>query len=83
MKKILYIICFLLSFTVPSFAQEDEGNGEKVRERMREYLQRRLNLSKSEADRFGPIFLEYFKELRNTNQQYKGDRLILQQKIVD
>ncbi len=83
MKKILYIIGFLLAFAVPSFAQEEENNGAKVRERMREYLQQRLNLSNAEADRFGPLYMEYFTELRKTNQQYKGDRLILQQKIVD
>ncbi len=83
MKKILYLLSFLMAFTFASFAQEDDRNGEKVRERMREYLEQRLNLSKPEAERFGPIFFEYFKELRNTNQQYKGDRLILQQKIVD
>ena len=83
MKKIVYLLIFLMTFTLASFAQEDERNGEKVRERMREYLQQRLNLSKTESERFGPIFLEYFKDLRNTNQQYKGDRLVLQQKIVD
>jgi len=83
MKNFLYLLSLLLAFTTASFAQEDEKNGEKVRERMREYLQKRLNLSPAEADRFGPIFLEYFNELRKTNNQYKGDRLILQQKIVD
>jgi hypothetical protein len=83
MKKILYVLTFLLAFTTASFAQEDERNSEKVRERMREYLQKRLNLSNAEADRFGPMFMEYFTELRKTNHQYKGDRLVLQQKIVD
>jgi hypothetical protein len=83
MKKILYLFVLLLAFAFPSFAQEEGKNGEKVRERMREYLQKRLNLSNAEADRFGPLYLEYFTELRKTNQQYKGDRLVLQQKIVD
>jgi hypothetical protein len=50
---------------------------------MNEYLQKRLNLSKAEADRFSPVFMNYFNELRNTSQQYKGDRLVMQQKIVD
>lgn len=84
MKKILYTLsCFLLLSTA-SFAQDgDRGNGDKIRERMTEYLQRRLNLSKPEAERFGPVFMQYFNDLRNTNQQYRGDRLVLQQKIVD
>ncbi|HEY1115626.1 MAG TPA: hypothetical protein VGE66_18800 [Chitinophagaceae bacterium] len=83
MKKILYTLsCFLLLSTA-SFAQDDRGNGNKISERMTEYLQRRLNLSKPEAERFGPVFMQYFNDLRNTNQQYRGDRLVLQQKIVD
>ncbi len=83
MKKILYVVGFLLAFAVTSFAQQDENNGAKVRERMREYLQKRLNLSNAEADRFGPLYMEYFTELRKTNNQYKGDRLVLQQKTAD
>lgn len=83
MKKIVYILsCFLLLSTA-TLAQDPGGNGDKVRERMTEYLQRRLNLSKAEADRFGPVFMDYFNELRNASQQYKGDRLVMQQKIVD
>ena len=85
MKKIIYTLSLLLALTLASSAQEEnpKGNGEKIRERMREYLQERLGLSKSEAEHFGPVFLNYFNELRKTNQEYKGDRLILQQKIVD
>jgi hypothetical protein len=81
MKKFLYIFSFTLLLGSGAFAQD--GNGGKVRERMQEYLQKRLNLSKNEADRFAPVFLNYFNELRQTNQQFRGDRLILQQKIVD
>ena len=84
MKRILYTLGFVLLLATGSFAQDDEGGeGEKIQERMQEYIQKRLNLSKAEADRFAPVFLEYFKELRQTNQQYKGDPLIKQQKIVD
>jgi hypothetical protein len=83
MKRIVYILsCFLLLSTA-SYAQDPGGNGDKIRERMNEYLQKRLNLSKAEADRFNPVFMNYFNELRNTSQQYKGDRLVMQQKIVD
>ena len=84
MKRILYIVTLFLSLSTASFAQEEErGAGAKVRERMEMYLQKRLSLSKSEAERFSPVFLNYFNELRQTNQQFRGDRLVLQQKIVD
>src|SRR5687768_12911739 len=83
MKKILYILSFFVFSVTASFAQDDEGAGSKIRERMTEYIQKRLDLSKAEAERFGPIFLNYFNELRKTNQEFKGDRLVLQQKIVE
>ncbi len=83
MKKILHLLLFLL-IGIVAFAQEEEGrNGEKIRERMSEYIQKKLNLSDAEAAKFAPVFLNYFTELRQANQTYKGDRLVLQQKIVD
>src|SRR5215216_1484996 len=81
--KILYILGFFILTATTSFAQDDEGQGSQVRERMTEFIQKRLGLSKGEAERFGPVFLNYFNELRRTNQQFKGDRLVLQQKIVE
>ena len=83
MKRILYILGFLIFTTTTSIAQNDEGQGSKIRERMTEYIQKRLSLSKSETEKFGPVFLDYFNQLRKTNQEYKGDRLVLQQKIVE
>jgi hypothetical protein len=50
---------------------------------MTEFVQRRLNLNKNEAEKFSPIFLRYFKEWRTTLRNFKSDRLILQQKIVE
>ena len=66
-----------------SFAQDEETPGSAIRERMTEYIQKRMGLSKVEADKFGPVFLDYFNELRKTNQDYKGDKLVLQQKVVE
>lgn len=81
MKKILYILSFFVLLASSSFAQDEAGG--KIRERMQEYLQNRLGLSKGEADKFGPVFLNYFNDLRKTNQDFRGDRLILQQKVAE
>lgn len=81
MKRILYLFSLVFLLNTVSFAQDEEGG--KVRERMTEYIQKRLGLSKAEADRFTPVFLNYYNELRNTNRKYKDDRLVLQQKTVE
>lgn len=83
MKRILYILSFIILGVTAGYAQNEEEQGGKVRERMTQYIQNRLNLSKPEAERFGPVFLNYFNDLRKTNQEYKGDRLVLQKKIVE
>ena len=83
MKKIVYILVFVFSLSNISFAQDDDGGG-KLRDKMIEYIQTKLGLSKSEAEKFQPVFLDYLKDMRATKQQYKdGDRLVLQQKIID
>jgi hypothetical protein len=84
MKKIIYLLMFLFTINGRSFAQEDQaGDVGTVRERMIEYIQEKLNLTKSEAERFGPVFIDYFRELRKTNHDYKSDRLVLQQKVAE
>jgi hypothetical protein len=54
-----------------------------MREKMVEYIQDKLGLTKTEAEKFSPVFLNYFKELRKTNQDFRGDKLVLQQKVAE
>lgn len=85
MKRFLLILSFLFVSVPALFAQDDdesEGN-EKIRDKMNEYIQKRLNLSDDEAKKFTPVFLKYFKEWRQTIKDNRGDRLVMQQKIVD
>ncbi|HRO70612.1 MAG TPA: hypothetical protein PK951_09535 [Chitinophagaceae bacterium] len=83
MRKILLILS-LLFVTGFSFAQDDDDHGnEKIRDKMNEYIQKRLNLSKDESKKFTPVFLNYFKEWRQTIRDNRGDKLVLQQKVVD
>lgn len=67
----------------PVFAQDEQPDGGKLREKMVEYIQTRLGLDKAEAEKFQPIFFDYIKDLRKTNQEFRGDRLVLQQKVVE
>ena len=85
MKKFLLILTlFFVSASVLHAQDEDtDGDNDKIRDKMTEFVQRRLNLNKNEAEKFSPIFLRYFKEWRTTLRNFKSDRLILQQKIVE
>jgi hypothetical protein len=86
MKKFFFIVSLVLVTSVRLFAQDDDdndGGNEKIRDKMSEFIQKRLNLSNDEATKFTPIFIKYFKEWRQTLRENKGDKLVLQQKIID
>lgn len=81
MKKILLILTLTLFAGFASKAQDDDND--KIRDKMREFIQRRLNLSRNEADRFAPVFVRYFREWRQTLRENKDDGLVRQQRIVE
>jgi hypothetical protein len=85
MRKFLLILSLLFVSASCIYAQDDtdhDGN-EKIRDKMNEYIQKRLNLSDAEAKKFTPVFLNYFKEWRQTIKANRSDKLVLQQKVVD
>jgi hypothetical protein len=85
MKKWFVILCFLFSAGITSFAQNDQQDqeGAKIVSRMNEYIQRKLGLSKNEAEKFSPVFFRYFRDFAQTHRENRTDKLILQQKIID
>jgi hypothetical protein len=82
MKKFLLILTLGLLTAFAAKAQEQDDN-DKIRDKMREFIQRRLNLSKNEAERFTPVFIRYFREWRQTLRENKEDILERQKRIVD
>ncbi|MBL7732785.1 MAG: hypothetical protein JNM88_16535 [Chitinophagaceae bacterium] len=81
MKKFLLLWSLLLLSASAIMAQE-EGD-EKIRDKMREYIQQRMRLNTNEAERFTPIFLRYFREWRTTLRENRGDGLVLRQKVIE
>jgi len=83
MKRFLLILSFLFVPGIILFAQDDTDGSDKIRDKMNEYIQKRLSLTNDEARKFSPVFLQYFNEWRQTIKDNKGDKLVLQQKVVD
>ena len=81
MKKFLLILTLALFAGFAAKAQDDDND--KIRDKMREFIQKRMNLSKNEAERFTPVFIRYFREWRQTLRENRDDVLVRQQKIVD
>jgi hypothetical protein len=86
MKKLFFILSLLFVTSARLFAQEDDENesNEKIRDKMNEFIQKRLDLSKDEAEKFTPVFIRYFREWRQTLRENRElPKLDLQQKIID
>jgi hypothetical protein len=81
MKKILFILTLTLFAGFVAQAQDDDND--KIRDKMREFIQRRLNLTRNEAERFSPVFVRYFREWRQTLRENKADVLVRQQRIAE
>ena len=64
-----------------SKAQGDDND--KIRDKMREFIQKRLNLTRNEAERFTPVFIRYFREWKQTLQENRADGLVRQQRIIE
>ena len=85
MKRYLLIITlfFLTAFTALAQEGDNDDRGGKLQDRMREYIQKRLNLTKNEAERFSPVFLRYIGELRRTHRENMNDKPMLQLKVAE
>ena len=86
MKNLLVILSLFL-FSFPGLNAQ-EGNTRqrksgKLQERMSVYIQKKLALSKSEAEKFEPVFLRYLSELRETHRENRTDRPVLQLRIAE
>ena len=85
MKKLLYILSFILFSWMSASAQDDNNEqNDRIREKMKEFIQKRLRLTKTETDKFSPVFIRYFNEWRQALRNREGvPRLDLQQRIVE
>jgi len=84
MKHFLLITTLLFVTSFRLLAQDDDNDDtHAIRDKMNEYIRKRLDLSQEESAKFNPVFIRYFKEWRTTLRENKGDRLELQKKIID
>lgn len=85
MKKYLLLFIILISTNFVLLAQEEDPDPRtgKLQEKMEMYIQKKLNLSKVESEKFSPVFLQYISELRKTHQENRADRPMLQLKIAE
>jgi ribosomal protein L16 Arg81 hydroxylase len=86
MKRYLLIVTLFLLTGFAAISQDDdnpERGGGKLQQRMQDYIQQKLNLTRNEAEKFSPIFLRYISELRRTHRENVNDLPTRQLKIAE
>lgn len=85
MKRFLTILSLILFTSLSVAGQDDDNDGpnDRIREKMSEFIQRRMGLTKAEAEKFNPIFFRYFREWKNTIRDNRTDKPMLQLRIAE
>ena len=83
MKKLLIIFGLSFFTSTVCFAQDGDSDNDKIREKMTEFIQRRMGLSRAEAEKFNPVFMRYFREWKTTIQINRNDGPMLQLRIAE
>lgn len=82
MKKIFYTLLFFTTLQT-AFGQDELPGEVRLREKMVEYIQVKLGLSRAEAEKFQPVFVNYFRDLKRTNRELKDRGLEREQKLLE
>jgi hypothetical protein len=85
MKKLYLLVILFLTLASGSIAQNHkQGRPETVEAIKIAYFTKKLNLSPEEAQKFWPIYNQYFEEIRQIRQQNRDlDEVDMEEKIVN
>ncbi|RTL57099.1 MAG: hypothetical protein EKK37_13690 [Sphingobacteriales bacterium] len=88
MKKYLLItFLFIAAFTQLKAQQDDPEENAKIEALKIAFISKKLDLSPEEAQRFWPVYNQYFKEMRqlikDQKESDKDDVLDKEQKVID
>ncbi len=78
MKKIILLLSFIVGLSYFANAQPP-----KVQAIFVAYATKELNLTSEEAEKFWPVYNQYFEELKKVRQENKSDELVFEEKALN
>jgi len=83
MKKIVFIISLLFLHNYFCVGQtQSDTNVDKIEGIKQTYMNKELNLTPEEAQKFWPVYKSYFKEIREARKNYTNDEVAFEEKVV-
>ena len=88
MRRISFIILTLLTGLLlqaqpPGPPDERDQPDPKLPDRMSQYIQKNLEMTAAEKEKFDPAFKQYMKDFAKVHRENRGDRLVMQQQMIE
>jgi hypothetical protein len=85
MKKIVIILSllFLHNYFCVAQTQSDSTGKDKIEGLKETYMNKELNLTPQEAQKFWPVYKNYFQEIRQARKNYTNDEVAFEEKVVE
>lgn len=81
MRYIITLTFFCWGLLQTTLAQPPLGD--RIPEKMKLFIQRRMRMTEKEREAFGPVFAKYQKEFQQTLRKNREDRLLSRQQIIE
>src|SRR5438105_8996602 len=84
MKKIVIILSLLFLHNYFCVGKTRPDTGDNKIEGLKEtYMNKELNLTPEEGQKFWPVYRNYFKEIRQAKKNYGNDEMAFEEKVVE
>lgn len=87
MRRLLLLLFWLIAATQlwaqPPGPEEGGPPDPKLPERMSKYIQENMEMTPAERDKFDPVFKKYMKDFAKVHRDNRGDRLVMQQQVIE
>lgn len=86
-RLILFILLLgpaLAIWAQPPGPPDEQGPPDpKLPERMSQYIQKNLEMTAAEKEKFDPAFKQYMKDFAKVHRENREDRLVMQQQMIE
>ena len=87
MRRLLLLLVWSISATQlwaqPPGPEAGGPPDPKLPERMSKYIQENMEMTPAERDKFDPVFKQYMKDFAKVHRDNRGDRLVMQQQVIE
>ncbi len=87
MRRLLFLLFWSIAATQlwaqPPGPEEGGPPDPKLPERMSKFIQANMEMTPAERDKFDPVFKQYMKDFAKVHRENRGDRLVMQQQVIE